>query len=51
MTKDAPIETILSIEVAKILKEKRFVSDGFDDTGGVRGRAFDDDDQQKRADV
>jgi hypothetical protein len=59
MTEDACVETVpgtnpeeaVHAEVTKIMKEKRSVSDGFDDTGGVRGRTFGDGDQEERSEV
>jgi hypothetical protein len=59
MTKDAAVETVpganpeeaVNAKVMKIMKEKRSVSDGFDDTSGVRGGTSDDGDQEERAEV
>jgi hypothetical protein len=59
MTEDAPIETTLSVnpeevvdaEITRIVKEKRYVSDDFDDTGGVRNGASDDGDDEEREEV
>jgi hypothetical protein len=37
--------------IVKIMQEKQFVSDGFDDMGSVHGRTSDDGDQEERAEV
>jgi hypothetical protein len=59
MTKDAPVETIPDVDpeevvdaaVTKVVKEKRSVSDGFDDMGGVRGKTSNDGNQGERVEV
>jgi hypothetical protein len=56
MTKDAPIEIVPGAEPeeaidAVVTKKKQSISDGFDDTDGVRCRTFDDGDLGERAEV
>jgi hypothetical protein len=59
MTKYMPIQAITSADpeeavdaaVVKIEKEKRCVSVGFADMGGVHGRISNDGDQEERAEV
>jgi hypothetical protein len=54
VTKDMPVETICGAdpeetidgEVARIAKEKWSGSGGSSDVGGVRGKTFDDGDQE-----
>jgi hypothetical protein len=58
-TEDAPVETTLGAnpeeavdaEIARIVKEKWYVSSNFDDTSGVRNRTSDDGDDEERAEV
>jgi hypothetical protein len=53
VVKDAPFKTALGVhpeeevdaEVAKIMKEKQSIFDGFDDTGTVHDGAYDDVDE------
>jgi hypothetical protein len=59
ITKDAPVKTIPSADpeeaidaaVAEITKEKWSISDGFDDTGGVRSKTSDDGELEERVEV
>jgi hypothetical protein len=56
---DAPVETTLGVnpeeaddaEIARIVKEKWYVSSNFDDTSGVHNRTSDDGDDEERAEV
>jgi hypothetical protein len=45
-----PVETI-DAEVARITKEKWYVSGGSGGTGGVRSKTFNDGDQEEGAEV
>jgi hypothetical protein len=42
---------VVDAEVAKIMKEKQYISDGFDDTGTAHDGASDDVDEGERVEV
>jgi hypothetical protein len=48
---DAHPEEVVDAEIAKIMKEKQFVSCGFDGTGTVHDGASDDVDAGERVEV
>jgi hypothetical protein len=58
-TEDAPVETtlgvnleeVVDVEITRIVKEKRSVSDDFDGSGGVHNMTSNDGDDEERAEV